>query len=127
MDYQQKQISEICDKLREMSIEEKSHKFKQLANSSNETDLGAIIKAITTHIKGRDGFNMPDLIISSGQVRFDIPMVNEDLNVKYESNYFNSQNWIYEACLDIYLGLHEFGFMNYKNSAIYNLLTRISK
>lgn len=123
MDYQQKQISEICNKLSKMSIEDKKNKFKHLANSSNKTDLGTIFKAITTHIShlGKyDKFSRPDLIISSRQVRFDIPMVNEGLNVKYEPNYFDSQDWIYEACLDIYLGLHEFGFMNYKNSAIYN-------
>lgn len=122
MDYQQRQIAEICDKLRKMSVKDKKNKFKQLANSNNKTDLGTIFKAITTHIthmgKYIDKFSRPDLIISSRQVCFDIPMANEDLNVKYESNYFNSQNWIYEACLDIYLGLHEFGFMNYKNSAI---------
>jgi hypothetical protein len=67
---------------------------------------------------------MPDLIISMNQVRFDIGMVNEDLNVKYKSNYPHSYraNWIYEACLDIYLGLYEFGFMNYRNEIIYELL-----
>lgn len=119
MDYQQRQMGEICDKLRKMSVKDKRNKFKQLANSNNKTDLGTIFKAITTHIAhlGKyDKFSRPDLIISSGQVRFDIPMVNEYLNVKYESSYFDSQNWIYEACLDIYLGLHEFGFMNYKNN-----------
>ena len=116
MDYQQRQIAEICDKLRKMSVKDKKNKFKQLANSNNKTDLGTIFKAITTHMTYYNKFTRPDLIISSRQVRFDIPMANEDLNVKYESNYFNSQNWIYEACLDIYLGLHEFGFMNYKNN-----------
>ncbi len=110
-----------------MSIEDKKNKFKHLANSSNKTDLGTIFKAITTHIShlGKyDKFSRPDLIISSRQVRFDIPMVNEGLNVKYKSNYPHSYraNWIYEACLDIYLGLHEFGFMNYRNETIYNLL-----
>ncbi|MEI7578581.1 MAG: hypothetical protein WCJ58_00920 [bacterium] len=124
MDYQRKQLAEICDKLSKISLEEKAAKFAELANSNGTIDLATIINAIVTHIEGRDGFAMPDLIISFYQVRFDIGMVNEDLNVKYKSNYPHSYrgNWIYEACLDIYLGLYEFGFMNYRNETIYNLL-----
>lgn len=126
MDYQQKQIAEIYNKLSAMSFEEKVSKFKQLANSNDRADLEIIIKAITNHIKGRDGFDMPDLIISSEQVRFDIPMTNEQLNVKYRSNYFSNQVWIYQACLDIYLGLHDFGFMDCENELKYHLLRKLT-
>lgn len=122
---QEEQFQGICDKLKSLSIEEKKQQFvdkSKFTGGLSNLGLEHVLYAISNHDTSREAFSAHDLIIMNDRLWYNCGFVNNHLIYKSRHNYSKGDGWLFEAALDIYLGLYEIGLMNYPFDTIYKLL-----